>query len=211
MKFMDAGPRRLAGIDCFVSRSGYTGEDGFEISVPAEAAEEFADGIAGERRCIADRAWGARQPAAGGRALPLRPRSRPHDDAGRGRAGMVHSKEPPQGRRAARRISRRGRDPGPARARRAAPPGRPQARRPRAGARRRIVIRRRDVIPADRHRHLRRFRGEPQRAGRDGISAVVATPPPAPSYLPKCAASDWRCGSHRCPSFPTPINAEGFS
>ena len=42
MKFMDAGPRRLAGLDCFVSRSGYTGEDGFEISVPAEAAEGFA-------------------------------------------------------------------------------------------------------------------------------------------------------------------------
>ena len=43
MKFMDAGPRRLAGLDCFVSRSGYTGEDGFEISVPAEAAEHFAN------------------------------------------------------------------------------------------------------------------------------------------------------------------------
>jgi aminomethyltransferase len=42
MKFMDCGPRRLAGIDCFVSRSGYTGEDGFEISVPAQAAEGFA-------------------------------------------------------------------------------------------------------------------------------------------------------------------------
>jgi aminomethyltransferase len=42
MKFMDAGPRRLAGLDCFVSRSGYTGEDGFEISVPNEAAEGFA-------------------------------------------------------------------------------------------------------------------------------------------------------------------------
>ena len=43
MKFMDAGPRRLAGLDCFVSRSGYTGEDGFEISVPADAAEGFAE------------------------------------------------------------------------------------------------------------------------------------------------------------------------
>jgi aminomethyltransferase len=43
MKFMDAGPRRLAGLDCFVSRSGYTGEDGFEISLPAEAAEGFAE------------------------------------------------------------------------------------------------------------------------------------------------------------------------
>ena len=34
MKFMDAGPHKVAGLDCFVSRSGYTGEDGFEISVP---------------------------------------------------------------------------------------------------------------------------------------------------------------------------------
>jgi aminomethyltransferase len=42
MKFMDSGPRRLAGLDCLVSRSGYTGEDGFEISLAAEAAEGFA-------------------------------------------------------------------------------------------------------------------------------------------------------------------------
>jgi aminomethyltransferase len=42
MKFMDTGPRRLGGIGCFVSRSGYTGEDGFEISLAAEAAEGFA-------------------------------------------------------------------------------------------------------------------------------------------------------------------------
>ncbi|MEA2821808.1 MAG: aminomethyltransferase [Bradyrhizobium sp.] len=42
MRFMDAGPRRIDGIDCFVSRSGYTGEDGFEISVPADKAEALA-------------------------------------------------------------------------------------------------------------------------------------------------------------------------
>lgn len=42
MTFMDAGPHRVLGIDCFVSRSGYTGEDGFEISVPAEAVERLA-------------------------------------------------------------------------------------------------------------------------------------------------------------------------
>lgn len=45
MRFMDAGPRRVAGSDCFVSRSGYTGEDGFEISVPAEQAEALAQAL----------------------------------------------------------------------------------------------------------------------------------------------------------------------
>jgi aminomethyltransferase len=43
MRFMDAGPRQVDGIECFVSRSGYTGEDGFEISVPAERAERLAN------------------------------------------------------------------------------------------------------------------------------------------------------------------------
>ncbi len=42
MRFMDAGPHRVDGIDCFVSRSGYTGEDGFEISAPADRAERLA-------------------------------------------------------------------------------------------------------------------------------------------------------------------------
>jgi aminomethyltransferase len=45
MRFMDAGPRKVMGLDCFVSRSGYTGEDGFEISVPAADAEGFANAL----------------------------------------------------------------------------------------------------------------------------------------------------------------------
>jgi aminomethyltransferase len=42
MVFMDAGLRQVMGLDCFVSRSGYTGEDGFEISVAAKDAEKLA-------------------------------------------------------------------------------------------------------------------------------------------------------------------------
>ena len=45
MRFMDSGPHRVDGIDCYVSRSGYTGEDGFEISVPAVDAEWLATTI----------------------------------------------------------------------------------------------------------------------------------------------------------------------
>ena len=45
MRFMDAGRITVAGIDCFVSRSGYTGEDGFEISVPADQAEALAQAL----------------------------------------------------------------------------------------------------------------------------------------------------------------------
>ena len=37
--------RKVAGFDCFVSRSGYTGEDGFEISVPAAQAEALVTAL----------------------------------------------------------------------------------------------------------------------------------------------------------------------
>ena len=42
MTFMTVATHSLAGISCLISRSGYTGEDGFEISLPADAAEHLA-------------------------------------------------------------------------------------------------------------------------------------------------------------------------
>jgi aminomethyltransferase len=42
LPFMGVAATTLAGIACLVSRSGYTGEDGFEISVPADHAQAVA-------------------------------------------------------------------------------------------------------------------------------------------------------------------------
>jgi len=42
MAFMSARPARIAGFETFVSRSGYTGEDGYEISIASAQAEGFA-------------------------------------------------------------------------------------------------------------------------------------------------------------------------
>ena len=45
MKFMDVETLPIDGSECWISRSGYTGEDGFEISIPAEAAEPITRSI----------------------------------------------------------------------------------------------------------------------------------------------------------------------
>jgi aminomethyltransferase len=42
LTFMTGGAFKLAGVDSYVTRSGYTGEDGFEISVPEESAVKIA-------------------------------------------------------------------------------------------------------------------------------------------------------------------------
>jgi len=48
MRFMDAVRTELKGIEVCITRSGYTGEDGFEISVAAEQAASLARCLLGE-------------------------------------------------------------------------------------------------------------------------------------------------------------------
>jgi aminomethyltransferase len=45
LSFMQGAPFQWQGNNLWISRSGYTGEDGFEISVPATAAAALADAI----------------------------------------------------------------------------------------------------------------------------------------------------------------------
>lgn len=48
MKFMDVRDLTILGAACVASRSGYTGEDGFEISVPAAKATKIAAALLAE-------------------------------------------------------------------------------------------------------------------------------------------------------------------
>jgi aminomethyltransferase len=49
MRFMDVRTLALMGADCTVARSGYTGEDGFEISTPIDIAREVAEELLANR------------------------------------------------------------------------------------------------------------------------------------------------------------------
>jgi aminomethyltransferase len=48
--FMEGGPFRAFGHPLWISRSGYTGEDGFEISVPGVAAHDMAEWLVADER-----------------------------------------------------------------------------------------------------------------------------------------------------------------
>ncbi len=51
-RFMDCRPVTLEEADCLVSRSGYTGEDGYEISVPADRADALARRLLAEEEVM---------------------------------------------------------------------------------------------------------------------------------------------------------------
>jgi aminomethyltransferase len=48
IKFMTGRPLNVGGMQCFVTRSGYTGEDGFEISVAGGEADNLARKLLGD-------------------------------------------------------------------------------------------------------------------------------------------------------------------
>ena len=50
LSFMQGAMFTIAGTPAWISRSGYTGEDGFEISIPATAAATVADALTADER-----------------------------------------------------------------------------------------------------------------------------------------------------------------
>ncbi len=50
MAFMDMRELEVMGASCMISRSGYSGEDGYEISVPADRAAEIAETLLADMR-----------------------------------------------------------------------------------------------------------------------------------------------------------------
>jgi aminomethyltransferase len=70
LKFMRGAAFELEGVEVHISRSGYTGEDGFEISVQGEAAERIADLLCAEDE-VKPIGLGARDSLRLEAALPL--------------------------------------------------------------------------------------------------------------------------------------------
>ena len=106
LPFMGVASALVRGIPCLLSRSGYTGEDGFEISVPAERAVDLAHAAGRAARGRPRRPRRARLAAAGSRALPVWQRHRRTDHAGRGRTDLG-DRQAPQAERGISRAARR--------------------------------------------------------------------------------------------------------
>jgi len=70
MSFMQARELMLEGAACFTTRSGYTGEDGYEISLPAQAAETIVRRLLADSR-VAPAGLGARDTLRLEAGLPL--------------------------------------------------------------------------------------------------------------------------------------------
>ena len=177
MRFMDSGPRNVAGVDCFVSRSGYTGEDGFEISVPADTGRSAGDALL-DNADVLPIGLGARDSLRleAGLCLyghdidttttPVEARLEWSMQKSR-RTGGARAGGFPGAEKILVAVRKR-------RSRAAASACGPRAARRCAKAR---CCSRTPPQRADRQGHLGRLRPEPQCARRDGLSADIARPP----------------------------------
>ena len=161
-----AAASRVGDFDCHVSRSGYTGEDGFEISVAADQATDLARLLLAQAD-VQPIGLGARDSLRLEAGLCLYG----HDideTTSPIEAGLAWSIQ--------KRRRTEGGFPGVERIqRRAGARARPQARRHQAGGTRAGARGHRDprhAGRAHRHRHLGRLRAERQRPGRHGLRAV---------------------------------------
>ena len=94
LTFMQGSAAELEGRDIYVTCSGYTGEDGFELSLPGSARAPHRPGRAGF-------------PAPGGGSVPVRSRAHRNHHAGGSWPDVVHQQGAPCRRRACRGLSRR--------------------------------------------------------------------------------------------------------
>jgi aminomethyltransferase len=170
---MTGAEATIHGIACFATRSGYTGEDGFEISVAAAEAEALARALLAEPE-VAPAGLGARDTLRLEAGLCLYG----HDidttttPVEAGLTWAIQKVRRPGGERAGGYPGAE-RDRAAARRRRAGQAGRPRRARARAGARRRAHRRRRRR--ADRPRH--------ERHGRPSVGQPIAmayVPPRSP-------------------------------
>ena len=202
------GPAASLGFDCFVSRSGYTGEDGFEISVPADHAETLVQALL-ENSDVLPIGLGARDSLRLEAGLCLYG----HD--------IDTTTTPVEGAlewsiQKSRRNggARAGGFPGADKILKQLENGAPR-RRVGLKAEGRAPVREGASLFAD-------DRCEPKRSARSPQAASARasmhrwrwaicrhrSPPSAPLSSPKCAVSDCRCRSPPRPSFPTLTNAE---
>ncbi len=163
MAFMSARPARIAAFETFVSRSGYTGEDGYEISIASAQRGKLRSPPPQPTGRRAHRPRRARFAKARGGTLPLRARARRDGGPDRSRSRLVDSEAPTR----RRRISRGQADSGRAREWPRSSARRRAAGRPCASARRSgDCLGRRG---ADWRRHVGRVRAERRRADCDGL------------------------------------------
>jgi aminomethyltransferase len=70
LRFLEARTLNIMGVSCLVMRSGYTGEDGFEIATPADLAREIAEELLADA-AVAPAGLGARDSLRLEAGLPL--------------------------------------------------------------------------------------------------------------------------------------------